>query len=130
MNFEPRRCRALPDDVLAAGIDHVRLSYDYLDQGDLDGYASLLDAGAVLDHPGRAPVHGREAVRLACRGGFRAAGAHTVHILHGSAGRVLAVGRFDGPGGSVEFADVFTISGSGLLVAQKCYYFVQPEHNV
>jgi hypothetical protein len=129
MRFEPQDV-AVSDDVVAAGIDHVRLSYDYLDRGDIDGYASLLDTGAVLDHPGRAPVRGREAVRLACQDGFRTAGAHTVHIVHGGAGRVLAVGRFDGPAGSVEFADLFTISAHGLLLEQKCFYFLEPEHDV
>lgn len=111
----------------AVGIDHVRLGYDYLDRGDLDGYASLLAAGVVLDEPGQQLVRGREAVCGARRAGSRTGGVHTVHVVRAGAGWAIALGRFERRGRSVEFADVFTISGSGLLLTQKCYYFLEYE---
>jgi hypothetical protein len=110
--------------VSAVGVDHVRLAYGYLDQGDADGYASLLDAGAVLEEPGRAPVCGRQAVAGARRA--RGRGEHDVRHVIAAGGRVAAIGRFRpaGHGRAVDFADVYTLSEHGLLVSQRSYYFV------
>jgi len=41
------------------GIDHVRLSYHYLDTGDIEAYGSLLDEHALMFQPNGAPGHGR-----------------------------------------------------------------------
>lgn len=119
----------MAEGVTAAGIDHVRLSYHYLDQGDADGYASLLDSAAVLDEPGHARVHGRAAVAESrC---LRWCGAHDLHAVFAADGRVAAVGRFnrDGDGVDVDFADIITLSEHGLLMTQRCYYFVRPNGN-
>lgn len=118
--------------VTAVGVEHVRLSYDYLDRGDADGYASLLDPGMVLDEPGRERVRG--AVDGPRR--LRGSGTHDVHDVFAADGRVTAVGRFhggaDGVGGGadrgeVDFADVFTLSEHGLLLRQRCFYFIHPQ---
>src|SRR5436190_2063112 len=37
--------------VTAAGVDHVRLSYAYLDEGDVDAYGSLFDEHAHVSRP-------------------------------------------------------------------------------
>lgn len=117
--------------VVAVGLEHVRLSYEYLNKGDADGYASLLDAGVRLDCPGQAPIRGRRAAeRLAAVGQLRGDGVHVVHEVFASGGRVAAIGRFTGEyRGSVvevDFADIFTLSEDGLLVEQKCYHYVDP----
>jgi ketosteroid isomerase-like protein len=108
-----------------AGLDHVRLSYDYLDRGDADGYASLLDARAVLEEPGRDPVRGRGAVAGLPR--LRGYGEHRVQDVFAADGRVAALGSFRNVDGTeVDFADVFTVSEHGLLVRQRCFHFVNP----
>lgn len=108
--------------VAAVGVDHVRLSYEYLDCGDADGYESLLDPGFVRDEP----VRGHGAVRR-----MRGRGRHDVHDVFAADGRVAAIGRFRGEsaaeGAEVDFADVFTLSEHGLLVRQRCFYFVHPR---
>jgi len=120
----------MAEGVTAAGIDHVRLSYHYLDQGDTDGYASLLDSAAVLDEPGHARVHGRVAVAESRR--LRWCGAHHLDAVFAADGQVAAVGRFNRGGSDgvdVDFADIITLSQHGLLVTQRCYYFIRPNGN-
>jgi hypothetical protein len=116
--------------VTAMGVEHVRLSYDYLDRGDADGYASLLDPGMVLDEPGRERVRGRGAVAGPRR--LRGSGTHDVQDVFAADGRVTAIGRFRGRAGvgaddEVDFADVFTLSEHGLLLRQRCFYFIHPR---
>jgi hypothetical protein len=119
--------------VTAMGVEHVRLSYDYLDRGDADGYASLLDPGMVLDEPGRERVRGRGAVAGPRR--LRGSGTHDVQDVFAADGRVTAIGRFRGAdggtrgadAGEVDFADVFTLSEHGLLLRQRCFYFIHPR---
>ncbi len=111
----------------ATGVDHVRLGYHYLDRGDTDGYGSLLDAGAVLEEPGRAPVCGRGAVAGVPR--LRGRGEHDLRDVFAADGRVAAIGRFRPGGGhvgEVDFADFYTLSEHGLLVNQRSFYFVRP----
>ena len=114
--------------VTAAGVDHVRLSYHYLDAGDLDGYGSLLDEQAQLRRPDAPPGHGRaQVVRLQ----KILAGPMTRHevVKVVAEGDTIAVtGRFTPPerDTAVEFADVFTLSDEGLLLSQHRYYFVAP----
>jgi len=115
----------------AVGLEHVWLSYDYLNRGDIDGYASLLDADARLYRPGHQPVLGRASIeRLADARQLRGPGRHIVHDVFASDGRVAAMGRFVGKhhGTLVEFdfADLFAVSEFGLLLQQKCYHFVEP----
>jgi ketosteroid isomerase-like protein len=108
--------------ALACGMDHVRLSYHYLDIGDIDGYGSLFTADAVLHVPGIPPVRGRRAIE-----GFRAARPirrHTLHSVTVTHGEVVVVGHIAVPspnGGSTNaaFVDIFTLSDYGLLRAQK-----------
>lgn len=114
--------------VTAAGIDHVCLSYRYLDQGDIDGYLSLLDADSSLLLPSREEIHGRERI-----GEFQArreqhTGEHLIHEVIGSGDRVVAEGRYVSrrTGESVDFTEIFRLSEEGLLRSQKRYYFVEP----
>ncbi|MFD0431518.1 nuclear transport factor 2 family protein [Streptomyces zhihengii] len=74
------------DLVTAAGIDHVRLVYDYLDAGDRDGCASLLHDGVVFELPGLAPAHGRAAA-------LEAQLRHTVPAARHEIDRVVAQDR-------------------------------------
>lgn len=100
--------------LAAAAVDNVRLSYHYLDVGDRDGYDSLFHPDAVLRCP--AGVHRR--------------GVHSGLDLFASGYRVAAVGRFNGrmPACPVDtdFADIFTVTEYGLIIAKTSYYYAAP----
>ncbi|MGX7827907.1 hypothetical protein ACTG9Q_22745 [Actinokineospora sp. 24-640] len=91
----------------AAGVDHVRLSYLYLDDDDSDAYASLVHADMLGDRPD-------------CRGG-----RHDLHRLIADGDGVAVVGSFTGRTGRCQsFVDVFTLSPEGLLLAVRRFHAV------
>ncbi|MFC5286566.1 nuclear transport factor 2 family protein [Actinokineospora guangxiensis] len=109
--------------ITAAGVDHVRLSYLYLDAGDLDGYASLLHEDVHLVLPGSPTGRSRDdAMRLAGERP-RPHGTHGLFKVIADGDCVVAVGRYnpaspnDTPGH--DFADVFTLSDNALLMSQR-----------
>lgn len=112
------------------GVEHVRLSYDYLDRGDVDGYVSLLAPDAVLLRPDGRDVRSRAAIeRWLASGVDHTTGAGTVSAVFPVAGNVIAVGHYagndaDGHPRDVEFTDIFTIAPTGLLRSVKRYFFV------
>ncbi|WP_020667006.1 nuclear transport factor 2 family protein [Amycolatopsis nigrescens] len=128
--------------LTTVGIDHARLSYHYLDLGDMDGYASLFEADAVVRIPGKPTIRGRdrlERLHSGPHGGLHSglqsglpAPRHCEHLVHdvfGAGNRVAAVGSLvDGiTGVQVDFADTFTISDSGLIRSQVRYFFADPR---
>jgi ketosteroid isomerase-like protein len=109
--------------------DHVRLSYEYLDRDDVDGYVSLLAPDVELRRPGRAAVRGRDDAEQA----DLPRGRHRLRAVFSVGQQVAATGHFTGrltgeggPRCDVEFADIFTVTETGLLVAQSTYYFTPP----
>ncbi|MFI8369928.1 nuclear transport factor 2 family protein [Streptomyces sp. NPDC085466] len=115
--------------MTAAGIDHVRLVYDYLDAGDLDGCGSLLHDAMVLELPGQPAARGRTA----------ALRAHVLHALPGARHvvdrvvaqnrAVIATGRRVASGSTAadqRFVDVFTIADDGLLRTCVRYFHATP----
>lgn len=116
--------------ITSVAINHVLLSYSYLDEGDLDGYASLLDEDVRLRRPDRLKAYGRaEAVGLmASIAG--PPGRHRLHKVIGSGSCVATVGRCTGPAAfrsedtfiGVDFVDIFTVSPEGLLLDHRRYY--------
>lgn len=117
--------------VAGVGIDHVRLSYDYLDRGDIDGFGSLLAPDAVLLRPGGRDVRGRAGIErwLASRAA-RTSGTSTVFTVFAAEDNVIAIGHHtgldaDGHLRDVEFTDIFTIAPNGLLRTLKRYFFVE-----
>ena len=90
----------------AAGVDHVRLSYLYLDDDDPDAYASLLHADVRMDRPD-------------CRGG-----RHALDRVIAEGDCVAVVGRYRSRSGApdLRFADVFTLSAEGLLLGCRRFY--------
>jgi hypothetical protein len=115
--------------IAAIGEDHTRLSYAYLNCGDIDAYASLFHADVVVRRPDATTIHGRDALEhmQACANG-RPPGRYIVHNVFASGRRVAATGRYEiaATGTTVEFADIFTIAESGLILAQSTYFFVPP----
>jgi ketosteroid isomerase-like protein len=110
------------------GIEHIRLSYLYLDRGDIDGYLSLLHADICLLLPGEREVRGRDRIAVFQARRDRPGAGHVVHHATGDGDRVVVEGRYviGNSGQGVDFTDVFTLSGESLLRSQKRYYFVPP----
>ncbi|MGI5446182.1 nuclear transport factor 2 family protein [Streptomyces sp. CA-243310] len=99
--------------VTDSGIDHVRLAYHYLDTGDLDGYGSLLHAGALgadLECP---PVPGAR---------------HDITRIVADGDCVVAMGRLAPQ--QWDFVDVFTLSAEGMLRACRRYYGSPPRQGL
>lgn len=122
-------------DLISAAMDHVRLSYGYLDDGDIDAYCSLFITQAVARRPGARPVTGRDALerdeqaRLSSR-----RVRHVVDEVFGSGRRVAALGRLrprhagdSGHDTDVDFVDVFTVADNGLLATRTTFLF-SPTH--
>ncbi|MDH6223558.1 MULTISPECIES: nuclear transport factor 2 family protein [Streptomyces] len=120
---------ATTDLITAAGVDHVRLVYDYLDAGDADSCASLMHERVVLELPGMPPVHGRaEAVRAHLRhstGRTR----HEIDHLVAADRSVVAAGRRVVPDSRhpcTRFVDVFRIADDGMVSECTRYYHTTP----
>lgn len=114
------------DVVTTAGVEHVRLSYEYLDRRDMDGYGSLFDAEAELRSPVAGVVRGRDEIEGYQAERAAAGGRHVVEQVFSAPGRVVVVGRVTGAGREVEFVDLFTLTEHGLLRSQKSFFFAPP----
>jgi ketosteroid isomerase-like protein len=115
-------------DVVSAAMDHVRLSYGYLDDGDLDAYCSLFAEQAVVRQPGASPVSGRDELEKVERARRAARSVrHSISAVFGSGHRVVAIGRLSGDhGAEMDFVDVFTVADNGLLIERTTFLFT-PE---
>jgi hypothetical protein len=115
--------------VTAMGVGHIRLSYLYLDRGDIDGYLSLLHADISLSLPGEGEIRGREPVGAFQACPERLGAGHLIHHMIASGDRVAVEGRYvsGDTGQGVDFTDVFALSEEGLLRSQRRYYFVAPR---
>ncbi|MER6346067.1 nuclear transport factor 2 family protein [Streptomyces sp. NPDC001595] len=129
---DPHRPSPPPAGLTAAGVDHVRLQYEYLAARDIDGYLSLLDGDVSVDGPRGSRERGREAVG-ALRGRQLSDGSLSCSVSQviASGSAVAAVGRYRGDAlhgrwVDAEFCEVFTLAPSGLLLSQKTFYRVDP----
>jgi ketosteroid isomerase-like protein len=110
-------------------MDHVRLSYCYLDDGDLDAYCSLFAEQAVLRQPGRRTVTGRHELERVERARQASRSVrHSIYEVFGSGRRVAAIGRLchrrPAAGQTdLNFVDVFTVADNGLLVDRTTFLF-------
>ncbi|MBX6724193.1 MAG: nuclear transport factor 2 family protein [Dactylosporangium sp.] len=112
--------------MTSAGIDHVLLSYVYLDAGDLDGYASLLDEQAQVKWPGTPTGRGRaQIVRMHAEVAERPS-RHELYRIVADGDNVAVFGRYVRPPLDVEFADIFTLSHLGLLLGYQRFFHVAP----
>jgi hypothetical protein len=117
----------------AAGIDHVRLSYQYLDAGDIDAYGSLLDQGVQIRYPG-APVRRGRAEVLRVSAATGPPGRHDIHRIIADGDGIAVLGRFTpppaphagGPCRSTDFVDIFTLTEVGLLRSCDRFYREAP----
>ncbi|MCI4066963.1 nuclear transport factor 2 family protein [Micromonospora sp. R77] len=112
----------------AAGVDHVRLSYHYLDTGDIDGYASLLDEHVQVRRPDLAQGRGRaEVLRIHAQVAGPPA-RHQIFKVIADGDGVAVTGRYTGASSrsDLDFVDVFTLTDEGMLLGYRRFYFVAP----
>jgi ketosteroid isomerase-like protein len=123
--------------LTAVAIEHVLLSYSYLDEGDVDGYGSLLADDVQVHRPDTPDAHGRQEALTLIAAVAGPPGRHELYKIVASGDCVVATGRFTGPSAAsypgrpdgqvdVDFADLFTISEQGLLLGQRRYYYAPP----
>jgi len=127
-----RRCDR---DLASVATDHVRLSYHYLNIGDIDGYGSLFGERAVLQYPGAQRLCGRAELERFERQRQRAGRSwHTVFDVVTSGNLVIAIGCLDQSAArpevevSVDFIDVFVVSDDGLIAERRTFHFTS-AHN-
>ncbi|GAA3228520.1 nuclear transport factor 2 family protein [Dactylosporangium siamense] len=113
--------------VTSIGVDHVRLSYDYLDAGNLDAYGSLLDDNVQVRRPDAAQGRGRVQVQRLHAEVTGPPGRHLLDRIIADGDSIVVTGRFVRPPVDVEFVDVFTLSDFGLLLGYRRYYYVAPN---
>ncbi|WDZ83443.1 nuclear transport factor 2 family protein [Micromonospora cathayae] len=119
--------------VTAAGVDHVRLSYHYLDIGDIDAYGSLLDEHVQVRRPDLALGCGRAEV---LRTHAQVAGPpsrHQIYKVIADGDAVAVTGRWTAPStgrrdhrDGVDFVDVFTLTDEGMLLGYRRFYYLAP----
>jgi ketosteroid isomerase-like protein len=115
--------------LTSVGMDHVRLSYSYLDDGDVDAYCSLFTEQAVLRQPGKNPVNGRDELERHERARQASRSVrHSIVDVFGSGRKVAAVGRMShhhspATDHDTHFVDVFTVGDSGLLENRTTFLF-------
>jgi ketosteroid isomerase-like protein len=122
--------------ITAVGVDHVQLSYHYLDTGDIDGYGSLLHENAHVERPDAERRRGRAEVLRLHTEIAGPPGRHRIHKIIANGDSIAAVGHFSGPPPTphsdaeldVDFVDVFELSDDGLLMGYRRFYFVPPEN--
>lgn len=113
--------------ITAAGVDHIRLSYDYLDAGDMDGYGSLLDEYVHVKRPDAPAGRGRAEVLKLHADLAGPAHKHELFKIIAEGGSAAAMGRMSTGRFEVEFVDFFTLSDEGLLLGYRRFYFVAPN---
>lgn len=119
--------------VTASGVEHIRLSYDYLERDDIDGYGSLLDENVVLDRPDAPPGRGRAAVTRMLMDRVVPRARHAIDRIVADGDQVVVVGSLSQEPGpttraveQIAFVDVFTLSDTGMLLGCRRYYFSPP----
>ena len=110
----------------SAPVEHVYLSYAYLNARDYDAFASLLEDDVTVSVPGEVIAKGRAAV-ISTERGRRV--SYSLEDLWAGQGRIVATGVFYQQADSVQgvdFADIFTVSSRGLIASRKTYASVCP----
>ncbi|MGI5403447.1 nuclear transport factor 2 family protein [Streptomyces sp. CA-135486] len=110
----------------SAPVEHVYLSYAYLNARDYDAFASLLEDDVTVSVPDEVIAKGRAAVISTER---RRRVSYSLEDLWAGQGRIVATGVFYRQADSVQgvdFADIFTVSPRGLIASRKTYASVCP----
>lgn len=115
------RPRPRSSRVAEIGKRHVILFYGYVDRGDLDGCASLLDDGVQADLPSTPPAQGPREVLALARDRLSVLGMHLLHRTVTENDAVVVQGGFteSTTRQAKPFVDHFTFSDHGLIKSWK-----------
>ncbi|MEU3302071.1 nuclear transport factor 2 family protein [Streptomyces sp. NPDC006678] len=105
-------------------VEHVYLSYAYLNARDYDAFASLLDEDVTLRESDGTAAFGRAAVTAAEESRRF---TYVIEDLWGSAEKMVVTGirrRPEDPCTAVDFAAIFNLSKCGLI--SSCRTYVAP----
>lgn len=116
----------------AFAVAHVRLAYEYLDAGDLDGYASLLHEDVQVKRPDVPDAHGKPEVLRLMAPLAGPPGKHHLYKVIADGDCVAAVGRFSTTSClqdtiDVDFADFVIVSDEALLLGVRRFYYAPPD---
>lgn len=121
---------ALNPAVTAAGVDHVRLAYHYLDTGDIDGLGSLLTDRVQISLPDAPPSRNRSEALHLYDSLTRAQTEHRIRRIVADCDSVAAIGQVtqikDSGVAEIDFADFFTLSAAGMILSCQRFYFAAP----
>ncbi|MDB1090207.1 nuclear transport factor 2 family protein [Streptomyces sp. ACA25] len=145
MNGHDQRQLPPSSAITAVGVDHVRLSYHYLDSGDLEGYGSLLDENMQMKRPDAPPGRGRAEVLRGQVAANRSPLRHHIFKIVADGDSVVAMGHLTAradrrgepaagpsdcfpadPSEGLAFVDVFTLSDEGMLLGCRRFYYTAP----
>lgn len=128
MAYPAERRRGLPASARASNIghEHIRLSYEYLDRGDSEGYASLIDSEARFRGPGSRVARGpQEAIELLLDL-LPAPASHTLHRIVIEGDGAAVAGTLTTPdSGQRDFVDFFSISDHALFLSWRRFLSVE-----
>ncbi|WP_190394167.1 nuclear transport factor 2 family protein [Nocardiopsis quinghaiensis] len=105
--------------VNAAAVDHVHLTYHYLNKRDFDGYASFLAENVRTTYPGLEPVRGTSATEEVQRSALGDDRTHVLRKVFGDESTVVALGVLDTGTSLEDFADVFRVDEHGMILEQQ-----------
>ena len=108
----------------------VHAMFAAIDRADWDALAGLLHPAAVYERPGYPPLAGRPRIMRFYREERQVVcGRHDVEGTVTESGQAAAWGRMrgtlrDGSSADLQFAEIYSVDGSGLIVHRRSYFFV------
>lgn len=122
MGYPAERQRDLTVSALAStiGREHIRLSYEYLNRRDVEGYASLVDPMARFRGPGPRLARGPQAAAELLIGLLPETSTHTLHRVVIEDDQAAVSGALTTADSTRhDFVDFFSISDHGLLLSWR-----------
>jgi hypothetical protein len=122
MAYPAERQRDLAVSARAAtiGREHIRLSYEYLNHRDTEGYASLVDPEARFHGPGPCVARGPQEAAGLLIGLLPETAVHTLHrIIVEDDGAAASGALTTADSTRHDFVDFFSISDHGLLLSWR-----------
>lgn len=112
---------------ISFAVEHIRLTYHYLNNQDFDGYSSFLSKDVRITHPGQKPVSGTNTAEEVQRFFMAKNRSHILHEIFADGSTVIALGTLDAGTSETDFADVFTVDEHGMIVEQRRFLCHRPE---
>lgn len=128
MSYPAERQRDLAASARASSIvrEHIRLSYEYLNRWDIEGYASLVDPMARFRGPGSQVARGPQEAGELLVDLLSETSTHTLHRIVVEGDQAAVSGAFTAADSTRhDFVDFFSISDHGLLLSWRRFLSVE-----